>query len=64
MEVSRKVITHRWWKFFRLAIVLFVLTLAGVLACIIGVLITMTIATVALVYAYEDIFGPRSTPAA
>ena len=62
MEVSRKVITHHWWEFFGLVLVLFLLTIAGLLACLIGVFITMTIATGAMVYAYEDIFGPRPAP--
>ena len=64
MEVSRKVITERWWEFCGLVIVLFLLTLVGVLGCFVGVFLTMTIATGALVYAYEDFFGPRPAPTA
>jgi hypothetical protein len=60
MELSRKVVTKNWWNIFGLGIVLFLVAVAGVLACGIGLLVTIPIATAALMYAYEDIFG--STP--
>jgi hypothetical protein len=60
MELSRKVVNKHWWSLFGLVIVLGLLALAGVLACCIGVFVTASIAQVALVFAYEDIFGSRA----
>ncbi len=57
MELSRKVVTRHWWKFLGFCLVLDLLVLAGVLACGIGVFVTMPIAIAALMYAYEDILG-------
>lgn len=57
MEVSRKVINRHWWKMFGLLLVCFLLMLVGTLVCIVGLFITTPIATAAIVYAYEDIFG-------
>lgn len=59
MELSRKVITRHWWKFFGFAVVLLLLKSLGVLFCIIGVFITGPIVHAALLYAYEDILGSR-----
>jgi uncharacterized membrane protein len=61
MELSRKVVGKHWWALFGMAIVFGLLAIAGVLACCVGVFVTATIAQVAFIYAYEDIFG---TPAA
>ena len=64
MEVSRQVVHKHWWSMFGLLIVLMLIVCAGVLACIVGVLITAPIATAALMYTYEDLIGKTSTPAA
>ena len=61
MELSRKVVTKHWWLMFGFFIVCALLTLAGLLACCIGVLVTSAIVEAALMYAYEDIFGVQST---
>jgi len=60
MELSRKVVTHHWFQCFGLAVVATLVALAGVLACGIGVFVTMPIATAAIVVAYEDIFCERA----
>ena len=60
MELSRKVVSKHWWLMFGLAIVIGVIALLGLLGCIIGVLVTIAIAEASLMYAYEDIFGPRT----
>jgi serine/threonine protein kinase/tetratricopeptide (TPR) repeat protein len=57
MELSRKVITRHWWKFFGFAIVLFLLKLTGLVFCVIGFFIAGPIVHAAFLYAYEDIFG-------
>jgi hypothetical protein len=64
MELSRKVVTKHWWVIFGLMLVTFLLAAAGVLACIVGVFVTGSIATAAMMYAYEDIFGERAAQTA
>ncbi len=60
MELSRKVVTRHWWQLFGLVLVLGLLTFVGFLACCVGVFVTGTLASIAFMYAYEDIFGARS----
>ena len=57
MEVSRKVITRRWWSFFGLLLLSLLMNLAGALLCCVGMFVTLPITTLAWLYAYEDIFG-------
>ena len=57
MELSRKMVSKHWWKFLSFGIVLALLSFAGILACGIGLFVTVPIALAALMYAYEDIFG-------
>ena len=57
MEVSRKVVTMHWWKFFGLLLMGALLMIVGVLACLIGAIVAMPIFFAMLAYAYEDIFG-------
>ncbi|HTS19693.1 MAG TPA: GYF domain-containing protein [Verrucomicrobiae bacterium] len=61
MELSRKVISHHWWTMFGLLIVAGLVFALGVLGCVVGVFITGSIATAALMYAYEDVFGAQTT---
>jgi hypothetical protein len=60
MEVSRRVVTHHWWKAFGLLLVCVLLVLAGLLVCGIGVFVAYPVVTAAVVFAYEDIFGSRT----
>jgi uncharacterized membrane protein len=62
MEVSRKVVHEHWWSVFALVIVLFLVIFAGFLVCGIGELITIPVASAALMYVYEDLFGTQTTP--
>jgi hypothetical protein len=57
MELSRKVVAKHWFITFAFVLVMGLLAACGVIACCVGVFVTMPIATVALMYAYEDIFG-------
>ncbi len=57
MEVSRRVVHQQWWMTFALALVAALMVLAGVLAFGIGIIIAVPVATAALMYAYEDLFG-------
>ena len=63
MEVSRQVVHEQWWSMFLLALVLILIVCAGALACLVGLIIAIPVASAALVYVYEDLFGPRATAA-
>jgi uncharacterized membrane protein len=61
LRVSRRVVAMHWWLFFVFAILLyFLLTIVGVLACCVGLLVTLPLFFVAQMVAYEDIFGGGS----
>jgi hypothetical protein len=64
MELSRKVVGRHWWLVFGLCIVCALLQLLGSLCCLVGVLVTMPLVFGAFAFAYEDIFGSRTLPAA
>ena len=64
MQLSRKQVSRHWWAVFGLMIVGGLLVLLGLLACLVGVLITLPLFLGAIMYAYEDIFGgPHQTAA-
>jgi len=58
MEVSRRVVTAQWWRLFGLLILAFLVGIAGVLGCGIGVFVTMPIAFGAAATAYETLCRP------
>lgn len=60
MEVSRRVVHEHWWSVFALLIVLALVAGAGFLLCGVGALITIPLASAALMYVYEDLFGTRT----
>ena len=64
MEVSRRVVHEHWWSVFALVIVLALVAFAGFLLCGVGELITIPVASAALMYAYEDLFGTQAELAA
>jgi uncharacterized membrane protein len=57
MEVSRRVVHEHWWSIFALVIVLALVAFSGFLVCGVGEVITIPIASAALMYVYEDLFG-------
>jgi hypothetical protein len=57
MELSRKVVAKHWFIVFAFLLVIGLLAACGIIACCVGVFVTMPIASIALMYAYEDIFG-------
>lgn len=61
MEVSRQVVHRHWWSIFALMIVLWIIACVGFLACFVGALVTIPVASAALMYVYEDLFGPEGT---
>jgi hypothetical protein len=61
MEVSRRVVHHHWWSTFALLIVLSLIAMVGFLACIVGALVTIPVASASLMYVYEDLFAEEAT---
>jgi uncharacterized membrane protein len=57
MEVSRRVVHEHWWSIFALVIVLALVAFSGFLVCGVGEVITIPLASAALMYVYEDLFG-------
>jgi hypothetical protein len=60
MELSRKVVTKHWFLVFAFVLVMGLVAAAGLIACCIGLLVTIPIFWVSLMYAYEDIFGRQA----
>jgi uncharacterized membrane protein len=60
MEVSRRVVHEHWWSVLALVIVLALVALAGFLVCGVGAAISIPVASVALMYVYEDLFGGKA----
>ena len=60
MELSRKMVSKHWFILFAFLLVIALLAGCGALACCVGLFVTMPIASVALMYAYEDIFGQKA----
>ncbi|MDB6112161.1 MAG: hypothetical protein JWR69_3911 [Pedosphaera sp.] len=60
MELSRKVVTKHWFLVFALLLVIGLVGISGIIVCCVGVVVTMAIGWVALMYAYEDIFNPKA----
>jgi len=59
MEVSRKVVTRNWFMVLLIAIVASILAALGVIACCIGVIFTLPLQMLIMMFAYEDIFGAQ-----
>jgi len=57
MKLSRKMVRKHWWQVFGLSLLVGLLNVAGVLMCLVGLLVTVPISIAALMYAYETIFG-------
>jgi len=55
METSRKIIHKRWWMVFAFLLVLGLLMFGGILALLIGVLVTYPVAMVAVYKSFADI---------
>jgi hypothetical protein len=64
MEVSRKVITARWWMMFGFVVICGLINVGGTLACGIGVFVTWPWTMLALVFFYDDLFGSSQAKAA
>ncbi len=57
MELSRRMVSKHWFMVFACLLVFGLLATSGAIACGVGLFVTMPIGTIALMYAYETIFG-------
>jgi hypothetical protein len=57
MELSRKMVSKHWFVVLGFLLVYVLLFLAGIIACFVGVFVTMPISIAALMYAYESVFS-------
>jgi len=64
MELSRKVVTKHWFSALGLILVAALIAAAGILAIVVGLIITAPIAGAAIAVAYEDLFGDQPAAAA
>jgi uncharacterized membrane protein len=58
MQASRKMVSKHWFLVFVFLLVYGLLSVAGIIACCIGIFVTLPIGLGALMYAYETIFSP------
>ncbi len=63
MECSRRVVSRHWFAVLGLLVVSGLVMMMGLLALVVGIFITMPVFYASLMYAYEDIFRPKSGPA-
>ena len=56
MELSRKLVSRHWFLLFAFVMVMGLVSACGLIACCIGLLVSIPIGWVALMYAYEDVF--------
>ncbi len=61
MELSRKMVCKHWFIVFAFLIVYTLVVMAGLIACCIGILVTIPIGLGAWMYAYETIFSRPQT---
>jgi len=61
MELSRRVTAKHFFLLLAFLFVIGLLAACGILACCIGLLVTVPLASLSLMYAYEDIFGRQAT---
>jgi uncharacterized membrane protein len=59
MKTSWKMVHKHWWQVFGLTIVVGLVSVAGILGCCVGVLVTIPIGMGAMMIGYETIFGER-----
>jgi hypothetical protein len=60
MKLSRKVVSRHWFLLFGFVLVLALIDVCGLLVCCIGLLVSIPLSWVALMYAYEDMFGRQA----
>jgi hypothetical protein len=63
LEVSRRVITARWWPMFGLGLLGVLFAIIGLLCLVVGVFVAIVLIQGAGVYAYEDLCNPQGRSA-
>lgn len=58
LEVSRRVVTHQWFRVFFVMLLGTILAMLGMIGFFIGVLVTLPLMFGAMLYAYEDLCNP------
>ena len=61
MQLSRRLVSKHWFIVFAAMLVFGLVAMIGIIACGIGILVTMPVGTIALMYAYETIFGAEKS---
>jgi uncharacterized membrane protein len=61
MEVSRRVITRNWWRMLLLMVAAALLSLIGITALFIGIILTLPISLCVLTCAYDSLFNPKNS---
>ncbi|MDR0532634.1 MAG: GYF domain-containing protein [Verrucomicrobiales bacterium] len=56
LELSRKVVTTKWWPVFALGLLNCLIVLLGMLACCVGLLVAIPLCYTSILYAYEILF--------
>lgn len=57
MELSRKVVHRHWWWIFFVQVLSALVTMAGTLLCLVGLIYAAPLAIAVQAYLYEDLFG-------
>ncbi len=60
MELSRLTVTPQWFGYFALLLLVALLSLAGVIALVVGALVTIPLSFCTVTAAYADLFGIQS----
>jgi len=60
MELSRKMVSRHWFTVFGIMLLLGLLAAAGLIACCVGMFVSMPVAFMALTLVYETIFGRKT----
>ena len=60
MQASWKRVGQHWWSVFGLALLVWLISVAGLLVCCVGVLFTAPIGVSAMMYGYETLFRPAN----
>lgn len=61
MEMSRKVVSKNWFAVFGLSFALFAVNLLGMLALVVGLLVTVPVTSCAAAVAYKEVFGLQAS---
>jgi GYF domain 2 len=64
MELSRKMVSKHWFLVFGFMLVMGLVSASGLVACCVGIIATLPIGLIALMYGYEAIFSAGTRPTA